>query len=241
MDVVLGSPVSPSPAETPPVPSAPPRPSDQPAAAAGIDRRLMRRSLHTLNRLMVPALRAGLGPWLGSPLGGWVLLARVRGRRTGLVREVPLSYLIADGSIWVVAGLGGNSQWLLNLRADPRVEVVLPGRTVACTAEVVTGAEERRRIIPRLVRVVGVPGYLAGIDPYRDPAERILGALADVPLVRLRAMGGPIVGGADDPGGLGWLWRQPVVLLLSVLAVRALFQLLRRLRHAAEPAGSARP
>jgi deazaflavin-dependent oxidoreductase (nitroreductase family) len=191
--------------------------------------RLAYGAFRRLNRwTTVPLLRAGIGAWLGSPIGGWLLLLRVTGRRTGLAREVPLSYLIAEGSVWVMSGFGPRAQWYRNLLADPVAEVVLPGRVVRCQAEDVTDPETRRRIIPRLARAVGVPGYLGGFDPYRSTADRILAATAWVPLIRLRPEGAPLAAGPDDPGGLGWVWRQAVVLVAAVWLARLLAARFRR-------------
>jgi deazaflavin-dependent oxidoreductase (nitroreductase family) len=181
-----------------------------------------------MNRwLMVPLLRAGLGAWMGTPLGGWILLLRVRGRRSGAMRESPLSYCIADGAVWVMAGFGGRTEWYRNLLIDPRVQVVLPGRAIRCTAETVTDSEVRRRIIPQLARAAGLPGYLTGVDPFRAAPEKVLAATAWVPLIRLRPDNGPISPGPDDPGGLGWVWRQALVLVIGALLVRRLRGVLR--------------
>lgn len=165
----------------------------------------------------VPLLRAGLGPWIGTPIGGYLLLLRARGRKSGVVRETPLSYLIAEGAAWVCAGFGPTTQWYLNIRVDPDVEVVLPGRTIVCTAEDVRDPEVRRRMIPALVRAVGLPGALGGVDPRHDTDEQILEAYGWVPLIRLRPVGAPLAAGPDDPGGTAWIWRQTVVLGLIVV------------------------
>jgi len=157
-----------------------------------------------------------MGPWLGTPIGGYLLLLRVRGRRTGILREVPLSYLVAEGAVWVCAGLGPGVHWYRNLLADPAVEVVLPGRTVACVAEDVRDPEVRRRMMPALVRALGLPGALGGVDPRQATDGEILQAYGWVPLVRLRSFEGPIVAGPDDPGGSAWIWRQMVILGLIV-------------------------
>jgi deazaflavin-dependent oxidoreductase (nitroreductase family) len=170
---------------------------------------------------------------VGTPIGGWMLLMRTVGRKSGLRREVPLSYLVADGSAWVMAGFGGHCDWYQNVRADAQVEVVLPGRTVACRAEEVIDGDVRRRIIPQLVRATGVPGFLTGCDPYHATPEQLLAATEWVPLIRLRPLGAPLVAGPDDPGGWGWVWRQGVVLAL----VAAVVGRLRRHR----PGGAASP
>jgi deazaflavin-dependent oxidoreductase (nitroreductase family) len=177
----------------------------------------------------VPLLRAGLGPWIGTPIGGYLLLLRARGRKSGVVRETPLSYLIAEGAAWVCAGFGPTTQWYLNILADPGVEVVLPGRAIACTAEDVRDPEVRRRLIPALVHAVGLPGALGGVDPRHDTDEQILEAYGWVPLIRLRPVGAPLVAGPDDPGGTAWIWRQAVVLGLIVVVGGLKLASLRRL------------
>lgn len=195
--------------------------------------RAVDRALRGLNRwLMVPSLRLGLGEWLGTPVGGYILLLRVRGRRTGIVRDTPLSYLVADGAAWVLAGFGTRTQWYRNLVADPMVDVWLPGRTVRCRAEVVGDDDVRRAILPRLVRSTGAPALLIGCDPWRASDDRIVELLSGVPLVRLVPLGGPIAAGPDDPGGSAWIWRQAAVALVTLALGAALRRLLRR-----QPAG----
>lgn len=201
--------------------AAAPMPELVPARAAPGP--LARSFFSWFNRLLaVPALRAGLGPWIGTPIGGWLLLLRVRGRRTGRIRDFPLSYLIAEGSIWVMAGFGRRANWYRNAMAAPAVEVILPGRQLRCEAEEVLDPETRRRIVPQLIRAIGAPAYLTGIDPYRSAPERVLEATVSLPLIRLRPVGPPLVAGPDDPGGLGWAWRQPALLLATFGVVRLL-------------------
>lgn len=188
---------------------------------------LARRTFKVMNRwFMVPLLRAGLGAWLGTPVGGWILLLRVRGRRSGALRDNPLSYLVADGSVWVMAGFGDRTDWYRNLLADPRVGVILPGRAISCTAEVIDDPDVRHEIMPRLVRAAGLPGYMAGVDPFRAAPEDVLAATAWVPLIRLRPDDGPISPGQDDPGGLGWVWRQATVLVVGAWLIGRLRRLL---------------
>lgn len=174
------------------------------------------RALKVLNRwFMVPALRLGLGAWVGTPFGGYILLLRVRGRRSGLVRETPLSYFLVEGAVWVMAGFGPRTEWFRNLQADPIVEVWLPGRVLRCRAEAAADPATRARIIPALTRAVGVPGAMVGCNPWTASDERILDLLSWVPLVRLSPVGGPIAAGPDDPGGRAWIWRQGLVLWLT--------------------------
>jgi deazaflavin-dependent oxidoreductase (nitroreductase family) len=163
-----------------------------------------RDRLRDLNRfLMVPAFRLGLGWLVGSPLGGWIMVLRTRGRRSGRTREAGLDYVIEDGAVYCMAGFGRGTAWFLNLLEEPRVEVLLPGRTFVGHAEEVTDAEERARVLPRLIRASGVPGFSIGGNPWTMSDERIRAALEGFPLVRIRPTG--VVAGPADPGGLLWL------------------------------------
>lgn len=189
----------------------------------------VRRALKELNRwLMVPAHRLGLGTWLGTPVGGYILLLRVRGRKSGRMREIPLSYLVAEGSVWVMAGFGPATQWYRNVLADPEVEVWLPGRALRCRAEEVRDTPVRARILPALTRASGVPGAMVGCNPWLSPDERILEQLAGTPLIRLTPACGPIAAGPDDPGGHAWIWRQAVVLALTAWLLSAGRRIARR-------------
>jgi deazaflavin-dependent oxidoreductase (nitroreductase family) len=180
------------------------------------------RSLKWLNRwFMVPMLRLGLGEWIGTPFGGYILLLRVRGRKSGLVRETPLSYLVAEGAVWVMAGFGPRTEWFRNLQADPEVEVWLPGRVLRCRAEEADDPEVRARVVPTLARSIGVPGAMVGCNPWTAPDAEILRLVSWVPLVRLSPVDGRIAAGPDDPGGHAWIWRQALVAGLTLFLLGA--------------------
>lgn len=206
--------------ETPALPAPPPR--------TAASRRTHAIFLKVNRWSTVPLLRAGLGPWVGTPLGGYLLLLCARGRSSGIARKTPLSYLIAEGAVWVCAGVGPSAQWYRNILADPRVEVVLPGRTIVARAVDVRDPAVRRRMMPRLVRAIGLPGALGGVDPRRATDEEILEAYGWVPLVRLEPDAGPIAAGPDDPGGRAWIWRQAAVLVLAFTFARSVLRRARR-------------
>ncbi len=177
---------------------------------------------------MLPAHRAGLAPWVSTPFGGWILVLRVRGRKSGRIRDTPLNYLVEDGAVWVMAGLGRRTEWYRNLLADPAVEVRLPGRRFAGTAQEVSDPAVRARVIPRLVRATGIPGMMVIPSPWLAPDEEILDATTWVPLVRIRARDdSPIEPGADDPGGHAWVWRQALVAGAVLVGWRLAGRLLR--------------
>lgn len=170
----------------------------------------------------MPFHRAGLSAWLGTPVAGCQLLLTTTGRASHLPRHTPLGYLVADGAAWVMAGYGPSTLWYRNLVAEPRVEVLLPARPpFRAMADDVLDPTIRRRIIPPLVRSMRLPGAVIGADPGTATDERILELTAWVPLIRLRPDEGELEPGPDDPGGLGWVWRQAVVALASVVFWRA--------------------
>ncbi len=205
----------------PPALAAPP--SVSPAVQAIFD--VSRTAFRYGNRYgMVPFHRAGLAAWLGNPATGWQGLLTTTGRRSGLARHTPLGYLVADGAAWVMAGYGPSTLWYHNVLDDPRVTLLLPGRPpITALATEAHDPSVRARIIPALARSMALPGATIGCFPPTSTDERILELLTWIPLIRIApADDSALAAGPDDPGGLGWVWRQGLVLLLSVLGVRAL-------------------
>jgi deazaflavin-dependent oxidoreductase (nitroreductase family) len=176
-------------------------------------------------RFAVPALRAGLGPLFATPAGGSILVLRTRGRRSGLVREAPLGYVVHDGSIYVCAGFGRGTGWLVNLRADPSVEVVLPGACLRATAHEVIDRAEYDVALRALIRALGVVGA-ATVPAALDPGAAIPDAWFDTkPLGRLEPAGR--VAGPWAPGGHGWIG---VALVEAALLALLLGRVRRRRR-----------
>src|SRR5579859_3796763 len=104
------------------------------------------------------------------------LLLRTRGRKSGETRTAALLYLM-DGDHFVVVGSKGGSDlppaWLLNLQADPAVEVQVGTRRFPARARVATDAE-RRRLWPVVVE------EWAQYARYQSQTER------EIPLVILK-------------------------------------------------------
>jgi deazaflavin-dependent oxidoreductase (nitroreductase family) len=180
---------------------------------------LSRDRLRDVNRfLMVPIFRLGLGWLMGGPLEGWMMVLRTRGRRTGRDRYVALDYVLDGGSVYCLAGFGRTTHWFLNLTEEPGVEVMLPGRAFVGSAEEVADPEERARVVPRLIRACGVPGFVIGGNPWTLDDERILAAVDGLPLVRIRPTG--LIAGPADPGGLLWLLKFGALAVLLRRAIR---------------------
>jgi deazaflavin-dependent oxidoreductase (nitroreductase family) len=170
----------------------------------------------------VPALKAGLGRYVSNPLTGYLMILRVKGRKTGEWRDAPLGYAILGEHVYCIAGFGRRTHWFQNLLADPKVEVILPGRSYSGLAQEVTDEEERTRVLAPLMRSMGPVAAMMGLgNPWRDSPEKIARMCEGMPLVRVRVTG--IAAGPDDPGG--WFWA-----VTAGLSAVGLVWLLRRRR-----------
>lgn len=68
---------------------------------------LLRRFFWYLNRyLMVPMFRLGLGPVIGNPLSGYIMVIKTSGRKSGITRYSPVNYAILNGSVYCLSGYG---------------------------------------------------------------------------------------------------------------------------------------
>ena len=159
--------------------------------------------------LGVPALKMGLGPLISNPLTGYLMVLRTRGRKSGEMRDAPLGYTVCGDAVYCIAGFGRRTHWFQNVLADPKVEVILPGRSFSGLAEEVADGGERLRVLPQLVRSMGAVAGMMGMgNPWRDSPAQIADKCEGMPLVRIRATG--ICAGPEDPGGRYWI--VPVVL-----------------------------
>lgn len=104
-----------------------------------------------------------------------ILLLRTVGRRTGRVRVTPLEYLHdgATDTYYLMAGWGGRTDWIRNLRADPRVRIRVGRRELAREARIL-GAPEGGVVLQRWI------GRTPSLVPLleRDTGLRYDGTLA---------------------------------------------------------------
>ena len=124
-----------------------------------------------------PFLLRLTGGRVGRSLAGMpVVLLETVGRKSGEVRQTPLTAPVVDGErVVLVASYGGDSRhpaWYLNLTANPDVTITMNGTRRAMRARTAT-AEEKAELWPRIVR--SYRGY-AG---YQKRTER------DIPVVLL--------------------------------------------------------
>jgi len=97
-------------------------------------------------------------------------LLETMGRTSGLPRRTPVGGRRVGDSFWLVSEFGERSQYVRNIRADPRVRVRLRGRWHTGTAHLLPDDDTaaRLRALPRLnsaaVRVIGVGQLTVRVD-----------------------------------------------------------------------------
>ncbi len=77
---------------------------------------------------------------------GWVLLTTT-GRRTGLPREVLLPCERTADALIVISTYAEHSDWMRNIRRDPRVRVTSAGWVVPARAEIVDDLDAKRALV----------------------------------------------------------------------------------------------
>jgi deazaflavin-dependent oxidoreductase (nitroreductase family) len=175
---------------------------------------LLRRIFKALNRhFMVPVFRLGLGPLLVNPFGGYIMVLKTIGHKTGKVRYVPVNYAIEGGCVYCMAGFGRVSHWYRNLSAQPSLEVLLPGRALAGRAEEVTDPDEYLRVARQILKNAGFAGFFTGCNPFTASDATLLDHLQGVPLLRIQPTG--IGSGPADAGG--HLWIIPLIAIIAVV------------------------
>lgn len=167
---------------------------------------------------MVPMFRLGLGAFMGNPLTGYVMVIKSTGRKSGRLRFTPVNYAIIDGNIYCTAGFGRNAHWYLNLMANPRTELMMPGGAISVQAEEVQEKGEALQALKQIFRNAGFAGFFEGYNPYKSDDAKFLETLENAPVIRLHPLS--IGSGAYDPGGWTWLLTFAVSILILWLILR---------------------
>jgi deazaflavin-dependent oxidoreductase (nitroreductase family) len=180
----------------------------------------LRKSFRVLNhRATAPLIRAGGGPLLTTTVTGSILVLRTTGRKSGLVREAPLSYTVIDGRVVVMAGYGRRAHWFRNALAHPEVEVLLPGALIAGRAAEITEPDEMRAAFRILIESMGVVGKLT-LGDIRGKSDAEVDALAAAfPILAITPTA--FRPGPFDPGGKGTRINTALSILLPVAGVVA--------------------
>jgi deazaflavin-dependent oxidoreductase (nitroreductase family) len=79
-----------------------------------------------------------------------VMLLTTQGRRSGLPRTGPVSFMPVDNRFVVFSGWGVGSNWYRNVRANPDVTITVGRRRMRALAKVVEDPDRRRALMLRM-------------------------------------------------------------------------------------------
>ena len=97
------------------------------------------------------------------------------GRRTGRRHEIEIWFAVHDGALFLLSGGGDRSDWVKNLRANPRAEVRIGTERFPATAEVIE--DDRDAGVERRLIAAKYQGWRAGAPLSRWSASALLVAL----------------------------------------------------------------
>lgn len=181
----------------------------------------LRAIFKVFNHFMLLWWRLGLGSWgNGTKYGGYVMVIKHRGRRTGITRYAPVNYAVIDGDIYCTSGFGKVADWYRNLMSNPDVELWLPDGRWTGIAEDVTHVEGRANILRQVIIASGFAGPLFGVNPKKlsdEDFEALLDSYRLIHICRTEAITGP-----GGPGDLAWIWPLSTFLLLLLLIRKGL-------------------
>jgi deazaflavin-dependent oxidoreductase (nitroreductase family) len=109
---------------------------------------LDRRRASPLMRVMLKApVLLYRGPIADLLRSRCVLLLTTTGRRSGVPRTGPVSFMPVDDHFIVFSGWGIKSNWYRNLRANPEVTIKVGRKQMRATARLVEDPERRRALM----------------------------------------------------------------------------------------------
>ncbi len=102
------------------------------------------------------------------------------GRRSGRPREIEIWFGLDGETLFLLSGGRDRSDWVRNLRADPRVSVRIADRVMEGRARIVDDPEEDQRARTLLVDKYG-PRYSGDLSSWRADALPVAVDLAATP------------------------------------------------------------
>ncbi len=177
-----------------------------------------RKFFRFLNKFfMVPIFRSGFGGLMVNPFSGYIMVMKIKGRKSGKLRYAPVNYAIHEGSVYCISGGRLTSDWYKNLLASPEIEVILPGGAIFGKVTEEMDPETRRIVIRKVLRNAGFAGFFEGYNPWKISDEELASKTTDLPLIKISPRG--IGNGASDPQGWAWVTLLTLTLLLILVII----------------------
>jgi deazaflavin-dependent oxidoreductase (nitroreductase family) len=148
---------------------------------------IQRAFFRILNRyFVVPAFKRGLGKFISNPITGSIMVLKTIGRKTGKIRYTPVNYALIDGSIYCYQGRHLKGKWYLNILANPKVEVLLPGCLLVGIAEEVHDRKEAAIAIREILKSSGLGGFIYGFNPFTATDSELKTKIQAIPVIRIK-------------------------------------------------------
>ena len=174
---------------------------------------LLKRVFKQGNKFMVGMFRLGLGPFIGNPYSGYIMVITTTGRKSGLQRRTPVNFAMDDGVVYCLSGFGRTSNWYRNLLADPNVHVWIGNEGWSGRAEVMTDETEWLPVYRRVIERSGFAESAFTKRPYSTLSDEEIARLAEGTTVRIRLV--DRLSKEEGPGDLRWLWTALGGILLA--------------------------
>jgi len=151
----------------------------------------LRQGFKRLNRIMIFLWKARLGRLINiwPAVFGRIMVIKHVGRISELTRHAPVNYAEVDGDIYCVAGFGAKTDWYLNIKKLPDVELWLPEGNFPARAKDISDSSERLPLIREVLIASGFAAYLFGINPKEMSNMQLYGATAHYRLIQFERDG----------------------------------------------------
>jgi deazaflavin-dependent oxidoreductase (nitroreductase family) len=180
----------------------------------------LRAGFKQFNKFMLLMFRLGLGQFINCwpEVGGRIMVIATTGRKSGQRRLTPINYAVIDGDVYCTAGFGTGADWYKNIKADPKVEVMLPEGWWEGEAEELEIAPEHLNEMRQVLIGSGFVAPLMGVRPKEISDSELEKITAAYKLVRIRRAAART--GAGGPGDLAWFWPAATFVLAGMLLLR---------------------
>lgn len=177
----------------------------------------LRAGFKQFNKFMLLLWRLGLGPWVNMwpDVSGRIMVLVHIGRKSGQRRLTPVNYATIDGDIFCVAGFGSVADWYCNIKANSKVEVMLPDGWWEGKAEEIVDISGSLPILRQVLVASGIVAPMMGVQPKKMPDAELEKITASYKLVRIRRTAART--GPGGPGDLAWFWPAATFVLAGLL------------------------